>query len=256
MYSQWVEPSEDDLRAAVASMVGAEDDTASVRILSSSSEAGSAVGDGLTSVLRAITVQYQIDGGERREARIMGKLFPVGANMSQSWDSMKFFERETEFYGRLRVVLDEAAVKLGESPIPFPEVYRCRDGEKVILMEDLKVSGFHLNDAHDKSRKLALNQEEMELTLRELARVHAVSHHVLQTYPGGMEAFARDYPYVEQGGRNGLYQTLEPDIVLKNDQLYHPMLEKAATAASADVAPDIIARFRESIQWEITIIPR
>ena len=60
MYSQWVEPSDDDLRAAVASMVvGAEDNAASVRILSSSSEPGSAVGDGLTSVLRAISVQFQ-----------------------------------------------------------------------------------------------------------------------------------------------------------------------------------------------------
>ena len=80
-----------------------------------------------------------------------------------------------------------------------PKVYRCSEGEKVILMEDLKVSGFHLNDAHDQGRKLALNREEMSLTLRELARVHAVSHHVLQTYPGGMETFARDFPHVEQG---------------------------------------------------------
>ena len=37
----------------------------------------------------------QIDGGEKREARLMGKMFPVGANMSQSWDSMRLFERET-----------------------------------------------------------------------------------------------------------------------------------------------------------------
>ena len=81
--------------------------------------------------------------------------------------------RHPEFYGRLRGVLDEAAAKLGESPLPFPKVYRCREGEKVILMEDLKLSGFRLNDAHDKSRKLALNEEEMGLTLRELARVHA-----------------------------------------------------------------------------------
>ena len=61
MYSQWVEPSDNDLRAAVASMVGiGEDDKASVRILKSSSEPGSAVGDGLTSVLRAIKVQFQV----------------------------------------------------------------------------------------------------------------------------------------------------------------------------------------------------
>ena len=44
-----------------------------------------------------------------------------------------------------------------------------------------------------------------------------------------------------------MYQTLQPDIVLKNDQLYQPMLEKAATAASADVAADIISRFRAFI---------
>ena len=48
-------------------------------------------------------------------------------------------------------------------------------------------------------RKYALSPEEMQLTLRELARFHAVSHHVLQTYPGGMTAFAEDYPFVEQG---------------------------------------------------------
>ena len=58
MYSQWVKPTDDDLRAAVANMVGAEA-PASVNILSSSSEAGSAVGDGLTSVLRVIKVQFQ-----------------------------------------------------------------------------------------------------------------------------------------------------------------------------------------------------
>ena len=49
------------------------------------------------------------------------------------------------------------------------------------------------------------------------------------------------------GGRNGIYQTFEPDIVLKNDQLYQPMLERAATAASVDVAHDIISRFRAFI---------
>ena len=64
MYSQWVEPSDNDLRAAVASMVGiGEDDKASVRILKSSSEPGSAVGDGLTSVLRAVKVQFQVKIG-------------------------------------------------------------------------------------------------------------------------------------------------------------------------------------------------
>ena len=61
MYSQWAKPTDDDLRAAVANMVGAEAPAgpASVNLLSSSSEAGSAVGDGLTSVLRAIKVQFQ-----------------------------------------------------------------------------------------------------------------------------------------------------------------------------------------------------
>ena len=132
----------------------------------------------------------------------MGKMFPVGADMSRSWESMRLFERETEFYGRMRPALDEAAVKLGEeAPLPFPTVYRCEAGSKAVLMEDLKRSGFRLNDAwpgHE-DRKLALDREEMELTLRELARVHAVSYHVLQTYAGGMEAFAADYPFIEQG---------------------------------------------------------
>ena len=54
----------------------------------------------------------------------------------------------------------------------------------------------HLSPFH---RKYALSPEEMRLTLTELARFHAVSHHVLQTYPGGMTAFAKDYPFVEQG---------------------------------------------------------
>ena len=65
MYSQWVEPSDNDLRAAVARMVGIEEDGsgASVQILSSSSEPGSAVGDGLTSVLRAVKVQFQVKIG-------------------------------------------------------------------------------------------------------------------------------------------------------------------------------------------------
>ena len=44
-----------------------------------------------------------------------------------------------------------------------------------------------------------------------------------------------------------MYQTLEPDIVRENDRLYQPMLERAATAVSKDVAPDVINRFRAFI---------
>ena len=155
MYSQWVEPTDDDLKSAVASMLGAEE--GEVRILSSTSEAGSTAGDGMTSVLRAITVRYQVIGGsgetESGEARIMGKLSPRGAAMSRSWDSMRLCEREAEFYGGgLRVRLDGAAAELGEPPLPFPKLYRCGEGAKVLLMEDLKASGFSLNDAHDESR--------------------------------------------------------------------------------------------------------
>ena len=72
--------------------------------------------------------------------------------MSRSWDSMRLCEREAEFYGGLRVRLDGAAAELGEPPLPFPEVYRCGEGAKVLLMEDLKASGFRLNDAGDESR--------------------------------------------------------------------------------------------------------
>ena len=155
MYAQWVEPTDDDLRAAVASMLGVEE--GKLKILSSTSEAGSSTGDGMTSVLRAITVRYQVIGGagetERGEAKIMGKLSPRGAAMSRSWDSMRLCEREAEFYGRIRVRLDGAAAELGEPPLPFPEVYRCGEGAKVLLMEDLKASGFRLNDAGDESRE-------------------------------------------------------------------------------------------------------
>ena len=68
MYAQWVEPTDDDLRAAVASMLGVEE--GKLKILSSTSEAGSTTGDGMTSVLRAITVRYQVTGKEETgEAR-------------------------------------------------------------------------------------------------------------------------------------------------------------------------------------------
>ena len=103
MYAQWVEPTDDDLRAAVASMLGVEE--GKLEILSSTSEAGSTAGDGMTSVLRAITVRYEVTRGavgERGEAKIMGKLSPRGAAMSRSWDSMRLCEREAEFYGGLR----------------------------------------------------------------------------------------------------------------------------------------------------------
>ena len=48
-------------------------------------------------------------------------------------------------------------------------------------------------------------------------------------------------------GRNGVYQTLEPDVVLENDRLYLPMLRRAATAVSSDVDSGVVRRFLEFI---------
>jgi hypothetical protein len=62
-------------------------------------------------------------------------------------------------------------------------------------MENLKISGYTMVD-----KKKGLDIEHVKMLLDQLSRLHAVSYHFVQTYPGGLENLRKDYDlFFDQG---------------------------------------------------------
>ncbi len=77
-------------------------DSSAVNVISCESESGSAVGDGLTSVIKILDVRYEVKGQDSGSVRLVGKMFPLGSKMSDTWEKSHLFERETQFYGSIK----------------------------------------------------------------------------------------------------------------------------------------------------------
>ena len=95
---------------AVANLMGIGRDKIK-RVLNTKFRAGSKVGDGMTSVVKVVDIEYECteEGSKEEEAAVksasmMGKFSVVdksGGGVSVWWEEMHLFQREMEFYEKL-----------------------------------------------------------------------------------------------------------------------------------------------------------
>ncbi len=53
----------------------------------------------------------------------------------------------------------------------------------------------------------------MNLVLSELARFHAASYDLVQNFPGGMDALAKEMPYVAEAGKLGMIPSKDEAVL-------------------------------------------
>jgi hypothetical protein len=81
------------------------------------------------------------------------------------------------------------ALKKFNKGLLIPGAFYGNDIEGVLVMENLKTSGFVTIQ-----NMKGLNRDQVKLVLDQLARLHASSHHYVETYPGGLDKFTKDFP--------------------------------------------------------------
>ena len=83
-------------------------------------------------------------------------------------------------YGIILPFLSEKRRKKGLEMLPVPKCCYVHPDPGVLIMNNLKESGFDLlkNQPHGISK--GLQGEEMQLFLKALARFHASTHHMIQ----------------------------------------------------------------------------
>jgi len=101
---------------------------------------------------------------------MMAKLPPTDSPMADWWSAMKLQARETDFYSKLLPALNEEGDK---SPLEFAKYYVNNvlkrylkpysryyhvESNGILIMEDLKESGFAMRDA-----KLSLDLDHMNV---------------------------------------------------------------------------------------------
>jgi hypothetical protein len=95
---------------------------------------------------------------------------------------------------------------------PFVKIYFTSKDAQIIVMEDLKEQNFKLCHDDDPTLTNALDLVQVKIILEELAKFHAAGYHLLAKYPGGMEAFDRDFQVVAKAGKLGLFMTEDEDV--------------------------------------------
>lgn len=130
-------------------------------------------GENYASLLLRVGVDFTVEGTDHkpRTTSLIVKCFPLGELTQVFIRESGIFERELKMYTStlpaIHAILDEAFPP--QHPRFFGTALHC-DREEVIVLEDLRESGFRMCN-----RQAGLDLEHSELVLRNLARLHAAS---------------------------------------------------------------------------------
>lgn len=128
-------------------------------------------GDNYSTYVTSVKVAYS-QGGAALETTYVAKLNPCG-NVSKSGSlTSSMFEKEGQFYTKLEPALSLELTALGHESLRVPTFFYVSldRGHEVMIMENLQVHGFRMND-----RKKGLDVIHATLVIQELARLHAAS---------------------------------------------------------------------------------
>nr|XP_045597162.1 uncharacterized protein LOC123757507 isoform X1 [Procambarus clarkii]XP_045597163.1 uncharacterized protein LOC123757507 isoform X1 [Procambarus clarkii] len=148
-------------------------------ILSFSVVGGTSPGDGFNSELVLLDVEVSVNEGETSRNTIIlhlaAKFSSLNLMVREMNRQMKSNLREYLVYAEIIKELNEfQAAKAPEEPcIPIPELIygKCTKKENILLMENIKITGY---EAYDKYK--GLDFDHLKIIIEEIARIHVLSH--------------------------------------------------------------------------------
>ncbi|XP_076031827.1 putative kinase-like protein D1044.1 [Oratosquilla oratoria] len=159
-----------------------------------------AIGDGLTSHVTGVLVDYQ-SAGRDHQVSYVAKINKPSNHTDTVLLMREFFEKEQRFYTEIVPVLNEELRRAGLRSLNIPRCLfvQSKKGEEVIFLEDLRERGFKKLDCRQ-----GLDEAHCNLVVEELARFHAASVllqekskvDLLESYPYLFDCFEKeDFPY-------------------------------------------------------------
>ncbi|XP_069183183.1 uncharacterized protein [Procambarus clarkii] len=140
---------------------------------------GTSPGDGFNSELVLLDVEVSVNEGETSRNTIIlhlvAKFSSLNPMIREINKEVKSSLREYLVYAEIIKELNEfQAAKAPEEPcIPIPELIygKCTNKENILLMENIKITGY---ETYDKYK--GLDFDHLKIIIKEIARIHALSH--------------------------------------------------------------------------------
>lgn len=130
-------------------------------------------GDNYATLVTSVEVQY-LKSGKDDKVSYVAKLNPCRPNIPILGGDMmnKIFTKEIKFYSQVVPLLNKELQKAGEGRLRFPKYFHGVEAKdrQVIYFEDLRKTGFKMYN-----RQLAMDEEHIQLIIKELARLNASS---------------------------------------------------------------------------------
>ncbi|XP_047480807.1 uncharacterized protein LOC125033385 [Penaeus chinensis] len=128
-------------------------------------------GDNYSTYVTGVKVAYSQEGAAL-ETTYMAKINPSGNESKSGSLTSSIFEKEGQFYTKLEPALSLELTALGYESLRVPTFFYVSldRGHEVMIMENLQVHGFRMND-----RRKGLDVIHATLVIQELARLHAAS---------------------------------------------------------------------------------
>lgn len=200
------------------------------------------VGDNYNCVVTSVIVRYETTNGCHDTSYVV-KLNPRGP---EGFIAEFMFKKEIGFYNEILPLINEELVKVDETKLRMPRCFHCvaKESEEVMYLEDLRRSGYKMLD-----RKKVLDQEHVNLILKELARLHAGSllvmarkefegEDILQQFPSLIEAFN---PYATEGNRNEMFlQAIENMAKIAENSSGYEFVAKFLREKKASALEDFV----------------
>ncbi|EEB19407.1 conserved hypothetical protein [Pediculus humanus corporis] len=178
-----------------------------------------AVGDHYCSQMFRVNYEYTIrDNNTDKKSSVIVKTMPPG-DLGKFLSKMPSFDVESEALGIILPRVHEMMAKVyPKQPKLWPDCYYYRGSpENIIVMEDLKLSGFVLGN-----RFQGLDYEHSSLVIESLAKLHATSFVLLQEKPETFENLIKIFSKVDnveilQNTTEGTINFLIEDMKSWND---------------------------------------
>nr|XP_045597164.1 uncharacterized protein LOC123757507 isoform X2 [Procambarus clarkii] len=153
-------------------------------ILSFSVVGGTSPGDGFNSELVLLDVEVSVNEGETSRNTIIlhlaAKFSSLNPMICEINKKLKSSLREYLVYAEIIKELNEfQSAKAPEEPcIPIPELIygKCTKKENILLMENIKITGYETYNKHK-----GLDFDHLKIVIEEIARIHVLSHAYYQS---------------------------------------------------------------------------
>ena len=149
-------------------------------------------GDNYMCDVSSVVVNYT-KSLEKRTSSFVVKLSHNEGLLAVNDTSADIFMKEGGFYTNIVPELDKILISSGQPELKVPKCYNLnlRKGNEIIFFEDLRNNGFKMTD-----RKKGLDEQHLNLFLKELGRFHAAS--ILLQDSKSKKELIEQYPCLEE----------------------------------------------------------